>query len=169
MENKLKNGEIGVALNEEQIIWRDRKRTILGLPWSFTVYKLTPSRLIVNTGFFNKRMEEIRLYRIKDLSWHQTFGERIVGVGCIHLISCDATLPDFTIKHVKNSQKVKDILSQCIEVSRRENGVRTSELVGGGMPMGGMPFGDGDAPDGASRGPEMFPDFNHDGIDDRQQ
>lgn len=165
----LRNGEINVSLQEEKILWKDRKRTLFGLPWSFTVYKLTPSRVILQTGLFNKKVDEVRLYRIKDISYHQTFGERIFGLGCVKLYSSDASLPELVLKRIKNSEKVKEVLSQTVEIARRDNGVRTSELVGG--VMGGHLGLDGN-PEGEhtpAMGPEMFPDFNHDGIDDRQQ
>lgn len=35
----------------ENILWKDRKRTLFGLPWSFTKYKLTEEKLIIQTGF----------------------------------------------------------------------------------------------------------------------
>ena len=35
--------------------WRARKRTIFGLPWSFTVYKLTDEKLLIETGLLNKK------------------------------------------------------------------------------------------------------------------
>ena len=161
----MKNGEIKVDIKEEDLIWQDKKRWILfGLPWTFTQYKLTPSRLIITKGWLSKRIDEIRLYRIRDLSYHQTLGERMSGLGCIHIVSNDATLPAFTIEKIKKSQKVKEILSQAIENSRRENGVRASELVGGGPvpPIDGFH-------DGASLGPEIYPDANHNGIDDRTE
>ena len=36
-----------------EYIWKDRKRTIFGLPLSFTVYKLTEEKLIIETGFLS--------------------------------------------------------------------------------------------------------------------
>ena len=65
-------------------LWSDRKRTFLGLPWSFTKYNLTEERLFIETGFFNKKEDEVRLYRITDVSLTRSFGQRIVGVGTIH-------------------------------------------------------------------------------------
>ena len=38
-------------------LWQDRKRTLLGLPLSFTVYKLTEEKLMIETGFLNKKEE----------------------------------------------------------------------------------------------------------------
>lgn len=157
----LKAGELRVALEEEETIWMDRKRrTIFGLPWSFTKYSLTPSRLFIQTGFLTAREDEIRLYRIKDVSYSQSLSERIAGTGTLHIVSSDASTPQVELRHVKNAKKVKAVLSQAIEVSRRENGVRTSEVVGGPGPH--HP-GDGCQ----SLGPELAPDRNGNGIDDR--
>lgn len=100
---------------EQSYIWRDRKRTIFGLPWSFTRYFLTEEKLIIDTGFFNRREEEIRLYRIMDVSLSRTLGERIFGLGTIHCCSGDKTCPEFDIKRVKESKRVKDTLSDLVE------------------------------------------------------
>ena len=35
-------------------IWSDRKRTLFGLPLSFTKYRLTEDRLFIEKGFLNK-------------------------------------------------------------------------------------------------------------------
>ena len=37
-------------------IWQDRKRTFLGLPWSFTKYMLTEDRLFVEKGLRHSQM-----------------------------------------------------------------------------------------------------------------
>ena len=50
---------------EINVVWQDRKRTLFGLPWSFTKYSLTEEKLLVETGFLNKKEEEI-LYNRKN-------------------------------------------------------------------------------------------------------
>lgn len=42
----------GEDMAERNVIWSDRKRTLFGLPLSFTKYILTEDRLFVQTGFF---------------------------------------------------------------------------------------------------------------------
>ena len=172
----IRPGDIYVAMEDETVLWFDRKRvTIFALPWSFTKYRLTPSRLIVSTGLINLREEEIRLYRIKDVSYSQSLYERIGGTGTLRIISTDASVPEQILLHIKNARKVKDVLSQAIEVSRRKNGVRTSELIGGvhassaGDNDPNQLFGANGSPeaDGSAYGPELMPDFNANGIDDR--
>ena len=37
------------------ILWRDRKRTLFGLPLSFTKYELDEERLFVKTGFLDRK------------------------------------------------------------------------------------------------------------------
>ena len=49
------------------VLWHDRKR-YLGLPISFTKYSVSEDRLFVKTGLFNLTQDEVKLYRILDLS-----------------------------------------------------------------------------------------------------
>ncbi|MGN0160172.1 MAG: PH domain-containing protein [Lachnospiraceae bacterium] len=102
----------------EEIIWKDRKRTLFGLPWSFTKYRLSKDRLFIEQGFFNVREDEVRLYRITDVSLNRTFGQRIFGLGTISCCSADKTLGDFKILNIKRSREVKEILSEAIEKER---------------------------------------------------
>ena len=52
----------------KEILWKERRRLWCGLPWTFTVYRLSSDRLYIKTGFFSLREDEVRLYRIKDVS-----------------------------------------------------------------------------------------------------
>ena len=52
--------------------WFDRKRTIFGLPLSFTKYAVTEEKLLIKTGFFNTKEEEVRLYRIMDVTLNRS-------------------------------------------------------------------------------------------------
>lgn len=110
-------------------VWKDRKRTLFGLPWSFTVYSLTNEKLLITTGFFNKHEEEVRLYRIMDISLNRTFGQRIFGLGTIHVISADKSTPEFDIKSVKDSEKIKDMLSDMVEEERMRKRVSGREFM----------------------------------------
>lgn len=110
-------------------VWTDRKRTIFGLPLSFTVYKLTEEKLLVETGFLSKKEEEVRLYRIMDLTLHRPLGQRMFGVGTIHCCTADKSTPEFDILKIKDSQNVKDLLSDMIEKQREEKRVVGREFM----------------------------------------
>lgn len=110
-----------------ELLWSDRKRTLFGLPLSFTVYELEEERLFIRTGFLKIREDEIRLYRILDLTFEQSLGQRIFGVGTIHCCSSDATMKDFDIRSVKNAREVRELLSRKVEEQRQARRVLQRE------------------------------------------
>ena len=127
------------------IVWKDRKRTLFGLPLSFTRYSLPDEKLIIDTGFFSRKEEEIRLYRIRDLTLKRPLAQRMLGLGTIHCCSADVSSPEFDILRIKNSKKVKDMLSDMVEKQREQKRVGAREIYAG-VPDGEHPdehFDDG--------------------------
>ncbi len=112
-------------------LWQDRKRTLFGLPLSFTVYKLTEEKLMIETGFLNKKEEEVRLYRILDITLRRPLGERLFGLGTIHCCSGDQSTPEFDISRIKNAYAVKEMLSDLVEKERAEKRVVGREFMDG--------------------------------------
>lgn len=111
------------------IVWKDRKRTLFGLPWSFTKYSLSDDRLFISTGFLSTKEDEVRLYRIMDISLKRTLGQRIFGLGTIKCYSADKTLGDFEIKNIKKSKDVKELLSEMVENERNRKKVTSREFI----------------------------------------
>lgn len=111
------------------IVWKDRKRTLFGLPWSFTKYSLSDDRLFISTGFLSTKEDEVRLYRIMDISLKRTLGQRIFGLGTIKYCSADKTLGDFEIKNIKKSKDVKELLSEMVENERNRKKVTSREFI----------------------------------------
>ena len=140
---------------EDSIIWKDRKRNFLGLPWSFTRYRLGPDRFFVIRGFFTTKEDEIRLYRITDLSLTRTLWQKIIRTGTVRCCSSDMNMGDFEIKNIKNSHAVKEMLSEMVDKQRKENRVYLQESMNGGHHF--MPH---DITDD-------FVDANNNGIPDR--
>jgi len=110
------------------ILWSDRRRR-LGMPLSFTRYRLTEDRLFCETGFLNIREEEILLYRIRDLELKLTLGQRIFGVGSIYVHSSDKTQPHLELKNIKNPREVKELLSNKIEECKDKRRMRSMEIM----------------------------------------
>ena len=112
----------------KDIIWTDRKRIVFGLPWTFTKYTLTKEKLLVETGILNKDEEEIRLYRIVDLTLKRTFWQRLFGLGTIHCCTADKTAPELDILWIKDASNVKELLSDLVEAERMEKRVSSREF-----------------------------------------
>lgn len=113
----------------QNYIWQDRKRPIFGLPLSFTKYKLTNEKFIVEKGVFSITQDEVRLYRIMDLSVKCTLIQRLFNVGTIHCCSADKTTPVFDIIDVKNPMQVKDLLSNKVEEERQRKRIGAREYM----------------------------------------
>ena len=113
-------------MNQKKFLWSDKKRTLFGLPLSFTRYILTSEKLLIKTGFLNTKEEEIKLYRILDFTVRRTLIQRIFGVGEIELHTADSSTPVFVMQGVKNVETVKELMSQKVEEIRlnRKVGIR---------------------------------------------
>ena len=112
-------------------VWKDRKRTIFGLPWTFTKYSLSEDRLFIETGLFKYAQDEVRLYRILDLQLTRSFSQRLFGLGTIKVSSSDQSLKNFEIKNIKNSMEVKETLSRLVEEQRDSKRVINREIMVG--------------------------------------
>lgn len=113
------------------LVWKDRKRIIFGLPWSFTRYSLDEEKLYIDTGFLNRKEEEIRLYRILDITLKRPFGQRLWGLGTVHICTGDKSTPELDIKRIKKSRDFKDMLSDMVERERNEKRIGAREFMGG--------------------------------------
>lgn len=114
-----------------EFVWQDRKRIIFGLPWSFTRYYLTEEKFLVDTGFFSRTEDEVRLYRIMDITLRRSFWERLFNLGTIHCCSGDKSMGEFDIKHIKNPKLIKEMLSEMVEENRMERRVGMREFMDG--------------------------------------
>ena len=113
----------------QNYIWEDRKRPIFGLPLSFTKYKLTDEKLLIETGVLSINQEEVRLYRIMDVSVKCKLFQRLFNVGTIHCCSADKSTPEFDIKDVKNPLQVKELISKKVEEERQRKRIGTREYM----------------------------------------
>ena len=112
-----------------KFVWQDRKRIFFGLPWTFTRYYLTDEKLIIDTGFFSRTEDEVRLYRILDITLRRSLWERMFNLGTIHCCSGDKSMGEFDIKHIKNPKLIKEMLSEMVEEKRLERRVGMREFM----------------------------------------
>lgn len=153
-----------MAKKNENIIWQDRKRTIFGLPWTFTKYTIDSDRLYVKKGFFKTEIDEILIYRILDLKLTRTLGQKLNGVGTILLYSADQSNRTLELKNIRKAAQTQRLISDLIESERAERGLIGRELSGtAGLDMDHMDGScdthghDGGFPGGVPVPPPMNP------------
>ena len=117
-------------MEEIRYTWEDRKRH-LGMPLSFTKYRLSEDRLFCETGLLNVREDEVLLYRIRDLQLNISLDQRLFGVGTVSVISSDQSVPHLDLTNVKNPREVKELIHRSVEAAKDKRRMRTMEVMGG--------------------------------------
>lgn len=115
--------------NEIPYVWTDKKRTLFGLPISFTRYFLTETKFITRTGFLSVDEDELDLYKITDKKIKRPFGQRLFGCGTIIIYSRDTDTPTKEIRCVKNVRMVSDKIDLYLNQMRDKYGIRGRDLM----------------------------------------
>ena len=111
-----------------ECLWKDRKRH-LGLPLSFTRYRLSEDRLFVSEGFLNIKDDEVLLYRVRDIDTRRSLWQRMFGVGTVTVMSSDKTMPTLVLKNIKDPLMVKELIHRQVEEMKIQRRVRFGEIA----------------------------------------
>lgn len=147
---------------ETNFIWQDRKRTIFGLPWTFTKYFLSDTKFITRVGFFNLDEDELDLYKVTDKKLKLPFWQRIVGCGTIILYVRDTDTPEKEIHCIKDPRGVLEMIDKQINAERDRYNTRGRDLYAAGGHGHGHPHDDMmDHPRDEFEDLDHDHDFNH--------
>ena len=92
-------------------------------------YKITSQRVVIETGVFSKRMEQIDLYRIVDYVVERPFGQRIMGTGNLVLETMDKTTPEVRVSGIKTDvTALYERLRFATEQEKKKRGVRLLDV-----------------------------------------
>lgn len=87
-------------------------------------YALTGQRLREQAGVFSRNVEELELYRVKDISVQQPLLQRLLGRGEVVLVTSDRTTPTILLSAIPNPIAVADLIRRSVEQCRVAKGVR---------------------------------------------
>lgn len=107
---------------------------IVGFKWVETMsakYELSPQRLLIRRGIFMKSIDEIELYRIKDVRMDFSLLNQMAGIGTLCLTSSDETTraAELVIRDVPDAQRRREELRRLVDAARRQRGVREIDMV----------------------------------------
>ena len=112
----------------EEVLWNGYKR-FLSFKNPFTKYTLTNRALYIESGVLRYSFDEIRLFRISDISIQKTIGERIFGTGSINIISADKSKPHIRVGSILEVGELKMLISEYVDAERERQGIRMSEFI----------------------------------------
>jgi len=99
-------------------------------------YELTEERLIIRRGLIAKSLDEIELYRIKDVRINYSLINQIAGIGTIGIASSDETTRagDLIIRDVERAQARREEIRRLVDIARQKRRVREVDMVHEDLP-----------------------------------
>ncbi len=87
-------------------------------------FELTSQRLRISKGVLNQTIDEVELYRVKDVLLERTWWMRILNLGSLHLETSDRSLPKIAIPAVTDATTLRETLRREVEIVRDKKRVR---------------------------------------------
>jgi len=94
-------------------------------------YEVTEDRLIIRRGIFAKSIDEIELYRIKDIRIDFSMVNQWAGIGTLSITSSDETTRDgpLVLPHIDDAQARRERLRTLVNEARARRGVREIDMA----------------------------------------
>jgi hypothetical protein len=109
---------------EERILWEGRP--FLSITER---YVLTTERVRIYHGLIGRTVDDIELVRLQDIDFTQNAGERILGIGDIHLRGADVSTPETTLRNVHQPEEVRELIRRAWLDARKRYGVSFREQM----------------------------------------
>ena len=104
---------------------------IAGWKWlvvAHTRYELTTQRLRTRRGVFNKHLDELELYRVRDYKLEQPFFLRLFGLATVVLQTSDKSNPVLILKAIPRGEQLREQMRTYVEEARQRRGVREIDM-----------------------------------------
>ena len=94
-------------------------------------FEITPERLIIRTGIIFKAVDEIELYRVKDVRLNFSLLNQWAGIGTVCLSSSDETtrIGELVMRHIEKAQPRREELRRLVDAARQRRGVREIDMA----------------------------------------
>jgi membrane protein YdbS with pleckstrin-like domain len=101
--------------------------------WRFLVlrchrFELSCQRLRLTTGVINQHIDELELYRVKDVLMVRPWWARLTGLSSLTLITSDRTTPTLQIPAVPSGQELREQIRKFVEIQRDRKRVREMDF-----------------------------------------
>ena len=107
---------------------------IVGWKWLEVMsesFEVTRERVIVRRGIIMKSVDEIELYRVKDVRLDFSLLNQIAGIGTVTITSSDETTRNgkLAMRHIADAQQRREGIRRLVDIARRERGVREIDMA----------------------------------------
>jgi membrane protein YdbS with pleckstrin-like domain len=88
-----------------------------------THYEVSPDRIEYGEGVFDRKVDNIDMFRVIDIRLRRNILDCVVGVGTVILTTTDKNQPEFEFKKIKNSRDLYDLIKKASLTADRRNNV----------------------------------------------
>ena len=86
-------------------------------------YKVSAERIEWSRGIFDRRVDNLDMFRVIDMSMRRTLFDCIFGIGTVGLITTDKTDPEFTFEKIRGSRRLYDVIKRASLDADKRNSV----------------------------------------------
>lgn len=95
-----------------------------------SAYEISGERLVLRRGIFLKSIDEVELYRIKDVRLDFSLLNQMADIGTISITSSDETTrnQELKLRFIPKARQRREMLRALVDASRRRRGVREVDM-----------------------------------------
>ena len=94
------------------------------------VYEVTTQRFRLFTGVLSQQIDEIELYRVKDMTIQRPFWLRVLRLSNLVMHTSDRSHPELVVKAVSDVHELRETLRNHVELLRDRKRVREVDFDG---------------------------------------
>jgi len=91
-----------------------------------TAYVLTTEEAYEKHGLLSRTVTNVRLDRVQNTGFAQSFGERLVGVGSVHLDTAGTSGTEFVLSSIPEPERVNGLVTEQLDRIARRRETRES-------------------------------------------
>jgi membrane protein YdbS with pleckstrin-like domain len=87
-----------------------------------THYEVSPDRIEYGEGIFDRKIDNLDMFRVVDIKLRRNIIDILVGVGTVTLTTTDKSHPEFEFKKIRNCRELYDFIKKAsLSADRRTN------------------------------------------------
>ncbi len=86
-------------------------------------YEVTADRIEWERGIFDRKVDNLDMFRVIDLKMRRSIFDVILGIGTVALITTDKTDPDFVFEKVRDCRLLYDVIKKASLEADKQNRV----------------------------------------------
>ncbi len=91
-------------------------------------FELTTERIKISQGVINQKLDEVELYRVKDMLMVRPWWMRLTGLASVILETSDRSQPTLEIPAVRGGMELREQLRKQVELQRDRKRVREMDF-----------------------------------------